>query len=214
MIVNGRQVSLQELLELVANDLPGPMYAPPYDSPLEDAFARQLVKHLDPSVRLHTQFEVSTICGTFRIDFVVETRSKKVGFECDGKEYHEVWRDECRDALILGSRGVDAIYHFPGAALTYHVNDCLWLATLCDPEIFGDGARGDLDHIASDDARRSAWRIDRGCDELSITYRGERGLVTNRIFRRSAPTSEKAMTSTGSACGASRSMPAPRISMN
>jgi len=59
-------------------------YSPPYDSPLEDDFAYNIFKLFDIDVRIIPQFEVKTICGTFRIDFVAETSSGLIGFECDG----------------------------------------------------------------------------------------------------------------------------------
>lgn len=80
------------------------IYQPPYDSPIEDAFAYYFVmKYAAEDVDLTTQVEASTICGKFRLDFVLCAREGfRAGVECDGKDFHNPSRDEWRDAMILG----------------------------------------------------------------------------------------------------------------
>lgn len=66
-----------------------PIYSPPYASPIENDFAWHIVKYLDESVSLLNQYPVETICGLFIVDFVaVTSEGRRVGFECDGKEFH------------------------------------------------------------------------------------------------------------------------------
>lgn len=95
----------------------GPLFDPPYESPLEELFALNAIKYLDDSVDFQKQVSVETICGQFRIDFVIDTGLKKVAIECDGKESHNKSRDEWRDAMILGAGAVDVIYRLRGGDL-------------------------------------------------------------------------------------------------
>ena len=77
------------------------MYDPPYESPLEDTFARGLSKFLRPGTNLEKQVEVTTICGDFRLDFVATTMAgRRVAYECDGAEFHDAQRDEWRDSVV------------------------------------------------------------------------------------------------------------------
>jgi len=95
-----------------------PIYNPSYDSPLEDIFAFNIVKYLDHGVSFRPQVEVNTICEVFRVDFMVQAPGgKKIVFECDGKEFHDAFRDEWRDAMILGAGEADIIYRLRGSTL-------------------------------------------------------------------------------------------------
>jgi hypothetical protein len=133
-----------------------PIYNPPYDSPLEDDFAYHITKYLDPTIRLTPQYEVKTICGTFRLDFVAEAAGRKIGFECDGKDFHDVSRDEWRDAMILGSKSIDAIYRMRGSDIYYHINDILHFISRWNPELFSQRGLLNLQTLASDAVRRNS----------------------------------------------------------
>lgn len=90
---------------------PEPVYMPgKYESPIEDIFAWHITKYLDPSVNFYAQYPVKTICGKFRLDFLVDFRGRRIAFECDGKNFHEPGRDLWRDAMILGTEQVDVIF--------------------------------------------------------------------------------------------------------
>lgn len=130
-----------------------PTYPPQYESPLEEDFTYHLTKYLDPTISLTPQFEVKTICGTFRIDFVAHGSAGLIGFECDGKDFHDFSRDEWRDAMILGSKGVDAIYRLRGSDLFYHIDDILHFISRWNPELFSQRGLLNLETLASDAVR-------------------------------------------------------------
>ena len=123
-----------------------------YDSPLESKFVWGLLGYLHPDVELESQVPIDTICGRFRLDFVARHGNRRVAFECDGKEYHDERRDEWRDAMILGAEAVDVIYHFRGRDLTYYINDCLFLASQWEPDIFSSNGYLQLKELASEKA--------------------------------------------------------------
>jgi hypothetical protein len=105
----------------------GPSYTPPYDSPIEDVFAYHVVKYLASDTKMQPQHPISTPAGNFILDFTLERGGLPIGIECDGRPYHDAYRDEWRDALILGTGRVAAVYRFSGRILSYHINDCLTL---------------------------------------------------------------------------------------
>lgn len=130
-------------------------YDPPYDSPIEELLAWNLDKYIGDDVVFDKQAEVVTPFATFRIDLVARTPGGwRVGFECDGKEFHQDWmRDEFRDCLILGNKAVDVIYRFRGQDLHYHVEDCIYAACHQDSAIFSPKGKWNLELLSSEQAK-------------------------------------------------------------
>lgn len=159
----------------------GPSFNPPYESSLEELFAINVIKYLDDSVVFQKQVLVETICGQFRIDFVIDTGLKKVAIECDGKEFHDKSRDEWRDAMILGAGAVDVVYHLRGADLTYHLEDCLYIISKWESDIFSKRGIVNLEILATKEARAHEpqqgdtivmieyWQESKGIDPLFIS---------------------------------------------
>lgn len=150
---------LSELKRLIPEGSNAPCYEPPYDSPIEDFFAWNMAKYLDEKTTWERQVSVSTICGCFRMDFVANTHSRRIAFECDGEEFHGrhgCARDEWRDAMILGGEFVDAIYRIPGRLIVHDMHRSIaWLAE-CEPEVFSERSRINLRILAR--SARSAMR--------------------------------------------------------
>ena len=66
-------------------------YSPPYDSPIEDAFAYAITKYLADDVLLEKQVAVSTICGRFVVGFILSSPTiSRIGIECDEREKYEI----------------------------------------------------------------------------------------------------------------------------
>ncbi|MCK9524535.1 MAG: hypothetical protein M0R49_01215 [Limnochordia bacterium] len=122
---------------------------PPYDSPIELAFAKHCYKHLSPNVDAKEQFEVGTKHGLFRVDFGLFCGKRAIAVECDGKDYHEGLRDEIRDAILLGEGHFDTAYHFRGCDLVYYPYDCVWLMSVLDRDLFTDRAHLQLGKLRS-----------------------------------------------------------------
>lgn len=128
------------------------LYEPPYDSPIEDTFAKYAEKYFRPDAIMNAQVEVNTICGLFRLDFVViGLNGMRTGFECDGKEFHEESRDEWRDAMILGSRSIDEVYRIRGKEISYHIEDVFYATSIWSPWLFDDRQKYNLSRIASEE---------------------------------------------------------------
>lgn len=94
-----------------------------FESPLEERLASYAERVIRADARYETQVEVATLAGTFRLDAVLSVGSHRIGLEVDGSEYHSSYeqqvRDTWRDALILGSQAVTAIYRLPGYAVDH-----------------------------------------------------------------------------------------------
>jgi hypothetical protein len=159
-------------------------YHPPYDSPLEDLFAYNLDKYLAEKAKLSTQVEVKTFCGDYRSDFVATPHGgRPVAIECDGKEFHDESRDEWRDAMILGATGLAAIYRFPGGALHYHMEDCLYLLSRWEPGLFNERGRVNLERLATPPALKAGRRPNFAGELLVYLPRESSGPFLTRITR-------------------------------
>jgi hypothetical protein len=164
-----------------------------FESPLERLFHDQLLKRIPLGVTIEPQVEVRTLCGTFRLDFMVQVSGRRVGLEVDGKEFHDEWRDEWRDAMILGDSQADEIIRFRGCDLTYHLDDCMYLLSRIQPLLFSERQAGVMEKLATERAKRFAEQDDwqsgaflgygfiensRAEDFLSIMRRSREGLTT------------------------------------
>jgi very-short-patch-repair endonuclease len=134
------------------DSLPESVYLPPYDSPIEDIFAYTAVKRLATSVVLTPQVTVQTIAGNFRLDFVLTHSDFKIGIECDGKQFHDHARDNCRDTFILGTGQVDAIFRLRGNDIFYRIDDCLYLMSLYYPSYFSKRGMSNLERLCGSEA--------------------------------------------------------------
>ena len=111
----------------------------PFESPLEKKFAAQIVEYLKPNIIFKNQVEVETICGNFRLDFLAETSSGKIAFECDGKNFHDPHAriyDFWRDAAILAENHVDGIYRILLSNRKRHITDSLFIISQLDQTLF------------------------------------------------------------------------------
>lgn len=125
------------------------VYDPPYDSPIEEILAWNIIKYISDQTLLTKQVEFDTLCGTFRVDFVAHN-DRTIGLECDGQDYHNQGRDEWRDAMLLGSNALDAVYHFPGNGIFYHVEGCLAALLKWEPQLFSTRGQINLGILAPD----------------------------------------------------------------
>lgn len=161
--------------------IPIPIYDPPYDSPIEDAFAWQATKYLSPKVTLSTQVEVPTICGLFRLDFVAEgANGRRTGFECDGKEFHNERRDEWRDAMILGCSDIHEIYRIPGKEITYRIEDVFYAISVWSPWLSDDRQKHNLIRLARNKVVNQ--KIKEVQTRFSVNYLDEDTDILNSFF--------------------------------
>lgn len=145
-----QNITLARFLRIFELLMMNSAFVPPYDSPLEEIFAYHVSKYFDSELYFSPQFRVNTICGLFIVDFVAVTHlGRRIGFECDGKEFHDSSRDEWRDAMILGADGLDVIYRLRGEDLTYRMNDVLYILSRLEPDLFSERGRLNLHMLVS-----------------------------------------------------------------
>lgn len=115
-------------------------FDPPYDSPLEEAFAWTLSKVLLETAMVEKQFIVPTQFSTFRLDLLISGGARRVGIELDGAEFHKNrhCQDYTRDALILHEGACDVIYRIEGKDAFHRPFACLDFMTEEDISIFSD----------------------------------------------------------------------------
>ena len=159
--------TLAQLLDADGRELPS-LYTPPYESPIEEVFARRAQHHWRPDVRVAAQVPVATQLGSFRLDFVVTAADGwRIGVECDGAAYHDTLRDAFRDAAILGGRSVDSIVRIRGADIVTRPWDVLYAFGMAFPLAYS--TRGH--ELARRRASRPAWeQVPAGWGRLTIRY--------------------------------------------
>lgn len=119
------------------------------ESRIEEIFYLNLVKYINEETVVHPQEIKHTRHGTFRLDFAIDS-SLRVAFECDGRDFHDEFRDEMRDAILLGERHIDVIYRLPGSAIFNATADLLFLIMKWDSWMFSERGRVNLNTLASD----------------------------------------------------------------
>lgn len=134
-----------------------PCFEPPYDSPLEEIFAQNIIKYLDEAVIFQKKVSIDTLCGRFRLDFMIQRSEICIGLECDGEEYHCSSRDEWRDAMILETGAVIAIYRFRGKDIVHRIEDCLFFLAMWEPQFFLERGLDNLKVLASSEARKKIY---------------------------------------------------------
>jgi hypothetical protein len=141
--------------------LPNILAYPPYYSQSELIFDETCFKHLHSKVTAEKQKEIITQYGTFYLDFLLTFEDERIAVECSGNDSSEQFRDEFRDAIILGEGYCETIYHFRDNDLKYYSEDCIWLMSLLDPKLFS--RRG---HIHLDILHHLDFKIDNRSENI------------------------------------------------
>ncbi len=152
-------------------DEPSLFYDPPYDNPVDDAFAWHLVKYLRRGSGLRYQ-----VAGplwddyNLAIDFVVEYKARRVGFMC-GASPEGAAHDRRGDALRIGRGGVDVLYRLRADDIEQHLHDALLLVARWDTGLFSDRGRINLNTLATPEARTVQPRWNETI--VTVHYAGE-----------------------------------------
>lgn len=142
------------------------------ESPLEERFIEKLEKYLSPRVSILPQYWVKTIVGNYRIDFVLKIENKKIAFECDGKNFHDEWKDEWRDGLILGTGEINSIYRFRGCDIHTFLDDCIYLIYHFDKSLFSERYTLLAPRLISDEVQEQVvGKMDRWSEHLTVVYK-------------------------------------------
>jgi hypothetical protein len=130
----------------------------PVESPIEEALAHELLKYVHPEVNFVPQHEVKTVGGVFRLDFLLERNGRRVAIECDGRDFHDSYRDEWRDAMLLGDGCIDVMYRLRGADILLFTADLLFLVARQEPPMFTERGHINLRTLAHPEVRDWDWR--------------------------------------------------------
>ncbi len=127
-----------------------PPFDPPYESPIEEAFAWRARTTLRPELNFSKQSWARTVGGNFRLDFLAQdANQRKIAFECDGKDYHDHYRDTWRDALILADAQCDVIYRLRGKDLWCRTDDLMYIISKLEPQLFSERGLSILSSLAT-----------------------------------------------------------------
>ncbi|MEO1632226.1 MAG: hypothetical protein AAFU38_15750, partial [Bacteroidota bacterium] len=124
---------------------PESTYASPYPAPLHDEFAWHIVKYLHEDVTLDAGTEMSTPSGFHSVDFLAKVPSNDtadtyvVAFEIgEGRDPRHARAQLRRDALLMATGKIDALYRLRGSDLVYRLEDVLFMASRWDPCLFSE----------------------------------------------------------------------------
>lgn len=112
---------MNNLLDLINVNITSPELINDFDdnvlyTPIEKIFKDKLVEN-------NISFKSQVKLGRFYIDFLLEINNLKVIVECDGREYHNPYKDHERDKEIK-KEGYE-IYRFSGSMIFNDCNRCL-----------------------------------------------------------------------------------------
>lgn len=96
------------------------------------------------------QYEVPTGGSVYRIDFVVDGGSWKLGIEIDGQEYHQDHRDYRRDQKILDHSGLRGIVRFSASDVWISPFLCFRILQEIFPATFYSNRRPDYQQLVYD----------------------------------------------------------------
>jgi very-short-patch-repair endonuclease len=111
-------------------------------SPIEHEFLHYFYKFVREDIKVSNQEWCRTEIGNFCLDFVITSGKRRIGVECDGKDYHDPIRDKERDEAIVRAGFLDCIYRSPGNSLWYHGYDVIDLLRMREPQLFSQ--RGNI----------------------------------------------------------------------
>ncbi|HEY9507332.1 MAG TPA: hypothetical protein VIQ27_15275 [Gemmatimonadales bacterium] len=121
-------------------------------SPLEELFLHGAQKYAYPDLTVLSQQPVETPHGNFFLDVQGTTKGGRVlGFELDGREYHDAERDLWRDAAILATGHCEAIYRITGRDLVRQAARVWYLLSRLERAIVSDRNRQVLEQLAGRD---------------------------------------------------------------
>ena len=167
----------------------GPAYEPPYESGLQDELAWHLVKYLRDDVRLDSEVHIERPGrALYTVDFLITTPAmevetdqgtqvlppRRIAIECGGSHTprdHE--RRQRRDAALIHSGQVDAVYRLRGTDLFYHMEDCLyllaqWEQAECPQRVFSERGLINLTTLATPEAKNLRLRPEQA--STLVTY--------------------------------------------
>lgn len=163
-------------------------FNPPYNSPIEESFAWNFTKYANPNVDIRKQELISTTHGKFFLDFAVEDQQGHIiGIECDGKEFHEPYRDEWRDAIILGAGHISEIVRIRGADIYYNIIDALYVLLIWFPSFFSESGIINLTFLASDYIKRSQGSIKDSLSAFTRLLLEDGSVQGSLVTRRTIP---------------------------
>ena len=108
------------------------------DSPIEDIFYYDFQKVAALGAKISRQVECPTSTNTYYLDFLVQVNDQKIGFECDGKDFHDAKHDSLRDRSIIDAGHANRIYRLRGRDICYRLHDAFDLIRTKDRFLFSE----------------------------------------------------------------------------
>jgi len=138
----------------IMHDIQSPTKKDPFsltESPIEESFLLGIRKFLTQEIEIIPQYWVKTPHGNFRLDFVFKIPGgKSICFECDGQDYHEMYKDFIRDVLVLQHSDISEIIRINGFGINFALESCLYFIFKCHPDLLKEGMIQGIEHLLSE----------------------------------------------------------------
>jgi len=87
----------------------------------------------------------------FRVDFVISrlTGARKIGIECDGKDFHSAARDSKRDLAIVSTGALNRIYRISGRDIFAKIHDVLHLLSWQEPWLLSEKGELNVERLSA-----------------------------------------------------------------
>ena len=124
---------------------------------IQEIFSWNFRKFASDEVAVRSQEEFRTPVGLFRVDFVIShlTGRRKIGIECDGKDFHSAARDSKRDLAIVSTGALNRIYRISGRDIVAKIHDVLHLLSWQEPWLLSEGGQLNVEHLSAPHYLRS-----------------------------------------------------------
>lgn len=121
------------------------------ESPIEEIFSWNFRKFASDDVVVRSQQEFQTPAGMFRVDFVISrlTGARKIGIECDGKDFHSAARDSKRDLAIVSTGALNRIYRISGRDIFAKIHDVLHLLSWQEPWLLSEKGELNVERLSA-----------------------------------------------------------------
>ncbi len=103
-----------------------------FESPIERMLYQALEPQILPRLHIYTQMPVLN----YRADMLVATSAGVIVIECDGREFHDFWRDRRRDEDMINSGCVWQVIRFKGSDICFGADACIAEMRKVLPEMF------------------------------------------------------------------------------
>lgn len=106
------------------------------ESPIERRFLSGIIPVLADGVEINCQRELLAGGSRYRVDFWCLAGGRRIIIECDGRDYHDFFRDQARDSNILFADRADEVFRLRGCDVNGRLDASIGMLRTMTPQMF------------------------------------------------------------------------------